>query len=102
MSRALYPRCGHSFGVADASGFVRWAIRRESTWSYSRQTVQVPINLGSRPQARSRAKRSSYSYLSASTGSSFEAFNAGIMPLNIPTKSNTTADPSTAIAEMRK
>src|SRR5271169_5712129 len=45
---------------------------------------------------------SSYSYRSASTGSSLDAFRAGIIPLNTPTISSTTADPITAIAEMRR
>lgn len=65
-----------------------------------RQSILLEIE---RVRARMRrAKGSNYSYLNASTGSSFDAFNAGIIPLNTPTKSSTTADPNTAIAEMRK
>src|SRR5664280_712760 len=55
----------------------------------------VPDSAGQRIPLR-------YSYLSASTGSSFEARRAGTIPLITPTISSTIAEPRTASAEMRR
>jgi hypothetical protein len=43
-----------------------------------------------------------YSYLSASTGSSFEARNAGTRPLTTPTASSTNVESITVASEIRR
>jgi hypothetical protein len=66
--------------------------RQDSDVCYVKTCRRVP--------ARSASQRITYSYLNASTGSSFEARIAGTSPLITPTISKTTVESITVIIEI--
>jgi hypothetical protein len=64
--------------------------------------LRSSLRLFDRPMTRSPDRPMFYSYLNASTGSSFEARMAGTSPLITPTTNNTRVETASVSIEIRK